>query len=91
MPPQLAPTHLYRRPGLRAGRPEPSRYARPYRSLRSLTLTFVPVPPSYDAEGGTGSGHPATSALTGSISGIDRASVPSLGQKRETTYKIGHF
>ena len=31
--------------GLRAGRPEPSRCARPHRSLRSLTLTFVPVPP----------------------------------------------
>ena len=31
--------------GLRAGRPEPSRYARPHRSLRSLALTFVPVPP----------------------------------------------
>ena len=61
-------------------------------SLRS-TPPFTPFadahirsgPPSYDAEGGTGSGHPATSALTGSISGIDRASVPSLGKKGETT------
>ena len=40
-----APTHLYRRPGLHAGRPEPSRFARPHRSLRSLPLTSVPVPP----------------------------------------------
>jgi len=62
-------------------------------SLRS-TPPFTPFagahirsgPPSYDAEGGTGSGHPATSALTGSISGIDReGGVPSLGQKGETT------
>ena len=29
---------------------------------RSLTFTAVHGPPSYDAEGGTGSGHPATSA-----------------------------
>ena len=42
-------------------------------------------PPSYDAEGGTGSGHPATFALTGSISEPNMKSVSSLGQKRETT------
>ena len=29
---------------------------------RSLAFTAVHGPPSYDAEGGTGSGHPATSA-----------------------------
>ena len=42
------PRPFRRGPGrhrLRAGRPEPSRYARPHRSLRSLSLTFVPVPP----------------------------------------------
>jgi len=48
MSPHAAPSRSY--PplspiGLRAGRPEPSRYARPHRSLRSLSLTFVPVPP----------------------------------------------
>ena len=61
-------------------------------SLRS-TPPFTPFafahlrsgPPSYDAEGGTGSGHPATFALTGSISGINRKSVSSLGKKGETT------
>ena len=42
-------------------------------------------PPSYDAEGGTGAGHPATSAITGSISEPNMKSVSSLGQKGETT------
>ena len=45
-------------------------------SCRPAPLRLAPTPCS---------GHPATSALTGSISGIGRASVPSLGQKGETT------
>ena len=48
-------------------------------------------PPSYDAEGGTGSGHPATFALTGSISGINRKSVSSLGKKGRLRTKSAIF
>ena len=48
MSPHAAPPRSYPPlswSGLRAGRPEPSRCARPHRSLRSLPLTSVPVPP----------------------------------------------
>ena len=61
--------------------PASSAYRAACRAARAVSLCSTPPftpfagahirsgPPSYDAEGGTGSGHPATSALTGHVRG----------------------